>query len=163
MPLTPDELNTLVHSIDVLNTEVSGLRAAMINADRRARWARSVAIVGVVAGIIGGAVGLGGVMVGASAQRTADDIEVSRQEAGVSSCVQANVQMERTRAALVAGVSVLAQPSDPPRSAAAQERIDEFVRTYTASVEQKLPFRDCSREGIANYLKNPPPDPNKGN
>lgn len=163
MPLTPDELNTLVHSIDVLNAEVSGLRAAMINADRRARWARSVAIVGVVAGIIGGAVGLGGVIVGASAQQTADDIEVSRREVSVSSCVQANVQTQRTRAAFVAGVAVLAQPSDPPRSAIAQERVEEFVRTYTASVEQKLPYRDCSKEGIANYLRSPPPDPNKGN
>lgn len=163
MPLTPEEFSTLIHSIDVLNTEVSGLRAAMLNADKRARWARSVAIIGVVAGIVGGAVGLGGVMVGADAQRTADDIETSRREASVSSCVQQNVQTERTRSAFVAGVSVLAQPTDPPRSAASQERVEEFVRTYTASIEQKLPYRDCSKEGITNYLKNPPPDPNRGN
>lgn len=163
MPLSPEDAAALVSTIDVLSTEVSGLRAAMINADRRARWARSVAIVGVVVGIIGVVVGLGGVLVGADAQRTADDIEISRREASTSSCIQQNVQTFRTRSALVAGVSVLAQPTDPPRSHAAQERVDEFVRTYTDSVEQKLPYRDCSPEGIKNYLKSPPPDPNRGN
>lgn len=163
MPLTPETAGALISTIDVLNTEVAGLRLAMINADRRARWARSVAIVGVVVGIIGGAVGFGGILVGASAQDTADEIERSRREVSVSSCVQQNVQTSRTREALVAGVSVLAQPTDPPRSPAAQQRVDEFVRTYTDSVEQKLPYRDCSKEGITNYLKNPPPDPNRGN
>lgn len=163
MPLNPEEASALVSTIDVLNTEVAGLRIAMLTADQRARWARRVAIVGVVVGIIGGAVGFGGILVGASAQETADDIEISRREASVSSCVQQNVQTARTRAALVAGVAVVAAPTDPPRSAASQQRADEFVRTYTDQTNQKLPYRDCSKEGIANYLRNPPPDPNGGN
>ena len=161
MPLTPEELDVLVHKIDESNHEMARLSARLSTADKRARWARSVAIVGVVAGIIGGAVGAGGVIVGASAQATADDLAESRRETQQSSCVQANVTNHRTRQALIAGVQVLAAP-DPRRTEAEQARVDRFVVEYTNSVSASLPYRDCSRRGIDLYFAHPPDDPALG-
>lgn len=161
MPLTPDELVKLVSAIDILNTEVSGLRFAMINADKRAKWARSVAIIGVVAGIIGLTVGFIGVTVGASAQSTADDLAATRTETQISSCIQANVSTQRTKEALKSGVSVLTQP-DPRRDSAAQASLDRFIVEYSAKVDAALPFRDCSPRGIAAYFARPPADPALG-
>lgn len=158
MPLNPSELQALVSTIDVLNAEVAGLRQVMVHADKRAKWARSVAIVGVVAGIIGGAVGIGGVVVGASAQATADDLAAARQESLVSGCVQSNLQTQRTREALIAGVSVLTQP-DPRRSEAERIALDRFAIEYTRTVNNALPYRDCSPGGIRSYYAHPPTDP----
>lgn len=158
MPLSPDELHSLVGTIDALKGEMTGLRLALITADRRARWARSVAIVGVVVGIIGGAVGAGGVVVGASAQDTADTNTRNRKESQIASCVQANLTNQRTRDALIAGVSVLTQP-DPRRGEIEQARVDRFVVEYSRHINAALPYRDCSPGGIVAYYKNPPIDP----
>jgi hypothetical protein len=158
MPLTPDELHELVATIDGLGREITGLRVALVTADKRSRWARSVAIVGVVAGIIGGAVGVGGVVVGASAQATADDLAASRKEAQVSGCVQANLQTQRTRDALIAGVSVLTGPN-PQRDSDEQARVDRFFLEYSNNIKAALPFRDCSPGGIKSYYEHPPIDP----
>lgn len=161
MPLTPDELHALVDTIDSVKSEMTGLRIALVTADKRARWARSVAIVGVVAGIIGGAVGFFGVAVGVSAGATADELAATRKESQVSACVQANLTTQRTRDALVAGVSVLTQP-DPRRGANEQAAVDRFVVEYTRHVNRALPYRDCSADGIASYYENPPTDPALG-
>ena len=161
MPLTPDELHTLVDTLDDVEKEMTGLRIALATTDRRSRWSRSVAVVGVVAGIIGGAVGIGGVVVGASAQATADDLATTRTEAQVSACVQDNLATRRTRDALIAGVSVLAQPS-PTRGPNEQASVDRFVVEYTRHISNALPFRDCSPGGIASYYEHPPVDPALG-
>ena len=161
MPLNPEDLHSLVTTIEVLNTEVAGLRIALVNADKRARWARSVAIVGVVAGIIGGAVGLGGVIVGANAKATAEDLAETRRETQVSACIQANLTTQRTRDALIDGVSVLTQP-DPRRGDAEQAAVDRFVVEYTRKVNAALPYRDCSPGGIRSYYSHPPIDPALG-
>jgi len=151
----------LVGKIDESNREMASLSARLATADRRARWARSVAIIGVIAGIVGGAVGAGGVIVGASAQATADDLAESRRETQQSACVQANLTTWRTRGALIAGIQVLAAP-DPRRTEAEQARVDRFVVEYTTSVHNALPYRDCSPRGIAQYFAHPPDDPALG-
>lgn len=161
MPLTPEELDVLVGKIDESNHEMARLSARLVTADKRARWARSVAIVGVVVGIVGGAVGAGGVIVGASAQATADDLAESRRETQQSSCVQANLTNQRTRQALIDGVEVVASP-DARRTEAEQARVDRFVVAYTAKVNAALPYRSCTPEGIAAYFRNPPVDPALG-
>ena len=161
MPLSPEEYHVLVEKIDESNHEMARLSARLATADKRARWARSVAIVGVIAGIMGGAVGAGGVIVGASAQATADALAASRRETQQSACVQANLTNQRTRDALIAGVEVVAAP-DPRRSEMEQARVDRFVVAYTASVQRALPYRDCSRRGIELYFANPPDDPALG-
>lgn len=161
MNLKPEELASLVSTIEVLNTEVAGLRVALLNADKRARWARSVAVIGVVAGIVGATVGIGGVLVGASAKATARDLAATRRENTVASCVQANLTTQRTREALIAGVSVVAQPN-PNRTEAESASVDRFVTDYTRNVEGKLPYRDCSQHGVDSYYENPPADPALG-
>lgn len=161
MPLTPDELHHLVDTIEGLGREMTSLRVALATTDRRARWSRSVAIIGVVAGIIGGAVGLGGVAVGVSARATADDLAKTRKDAQISGCVQSNLAIQRTRDALTAGVSVLTQP-DPRRGEVEQARVDRFVIEYSKHVNNALPYRDCSEGGIAAYYENPPVDPALG-
>lgn len=161
MPLSPDEYQHLFEAMDTLKGEMTGLRLALVTTDKRARWSRSVAIVGVVVGIVGGAVGLGGVAVGVSAGATADDLASSRREQQQSSCVQANLTTQRTREALIAGVSVLTQP-DPRRGANEQASVDRFVVEYTRHVNSALPFRDCRPEGLTAYFENPPIDPALG-
>lgn len=161
MTLKSEDLASLVSTIEVLNTEVAGLRLALVNADKRARWARSVAIVGVAVGILGVAVGVGGVLVGASAKATARDLAANRRENSVASCVQANLTTQRTREALIAGVSVLTQPNTN-RTDAGQASVDRFVVEYTRKVEAQLPYRDCSEKGVRAYYENPPADPALG-
>ena len=158
MPLSPEDANALVSTIDVLNTEVAGLRIALISADRKARRGQTVGTVGVVVGIIGGAVGFFGVLVGANARATAEDLAEARKESQVSGCVQANLSTQRTREALKSGVSILSQP-DPRRSDAGQASVDRFVIEYSGKVDAALPFRDCSPDGIRAYYDRPPIDP----
>jgi hypothetical protein len=161
MPLSPEELHSLVGTLDSLKSEMTNLRIALATADKRARWARSVAIVGVVVGIVGGSVGLGGVVVGVSARATADDLAQTRKESQVASCVQSNLTTQKTRSALIAGVSVLTQPN-PNRGPNEQAGVDRFVVEYTRNVHSALPYRDCSAEGINRYYENPPVDPALG-
>lgn len=161
MPLNPDELHHLLETIDALKGEITGLRLILGTADRRSRWARSVAVVGVVVGIIGGAVGLIGVAVGVAAQDTADTNAKVRKETQISACVQANLTTQRTRDALIAGVSVLTQPN-PNRGANEQASVDRFVVEYSRHIQAALPYRDCSAGGISAYYANPPIDPALG-
>lgn len=161
MPLSPDELHTLLDTTNELAKEMTGLRLALATADRRSRWARTVGTVGVVVGIIGGAVGLLGVAVGVSAQDTADTNAKIRKETQVSACIQSNLTTQRTRDALIAGVSVLTQPN-PNRGANEQASVDRFVVEYSRHIQAALPFRDCSSGGITAYFLNPPIDPALG-
>lgn len=148
----------LISTIDALSRDIAGHKDALVVADRRSRWARTASVVGILVGIIGIAVGTGGAIFGASAQATADDLARSRQEGRVAGCVQGNITTQRTRAALVAGVSVLAAPNQG-RSESGQAAVDEFVRRYTAQIEQALPYRDCSARGIDIYYDHAPTDP----
>lgn len=148
----------LITTIDGLSRDIHAHKSALAAADRRSRWARTVAVVGICVGILGVAVGMGGAIFGLNAQTTADDVSQARRDNLVSGCVQANITTQRTRAALVAGVSVLTT-LNPDRTAEQQANVDEFVDRYTTSVERALPYRSCSPEGIAAYYDHPPVDP----
>lgn len=158
MPLTPDELHQLVDKLDELSRDIAAHKAALAVADRRSRWARTAALVGILVGVLGVAVGIGGAIFGVNAQATADDIARERTDARAGACVQANVTTQRTRDALIAGVSVIDVP-DPNRSPDRQQAIDRFIANYTAHIEAALPYRDCSAAGIAAYFTHPPADP----
>lgn len=161
MPLTPDELGQFITTIDQLTREMRVHEQLLETTNKRSRWAQKVAIIGVGVGLTGLAVGIGGIIFGVAAQATADDLAESRRESQVSACIQANETTERTRDALIAGVSVLTQP-DARRTDAQQASVDRFVVEYTRHVDGALPFRDCSRRGIDAYYANPPVDPALG-
>lgn len=154
---SPD-LGRLIATIDSLRADIAGHKAELLVADRRSRWARTAALVGILVGIVGIAVGTGGAIFGVNAQTSADDIARERNDARISGCVQANVTTQRTREALVAGVSVLDVPN-PQRTADQQAALDRFIATYTAHVEAALPMRDCSAGGVDAYFARPPADP----
>lgn len=161
---TPNDLQRFYAAVDSLSTDIAAhkttINNAIAHANQQSEDAKKTARRGVAVGAFGILVGIVSLVIGYNAKATADDIESSRREAIKAGCIQQNVQTDRTRAALVAGVAVVAAPTDPPRSADAQQRADEFVRTYTDQTSQKLPYRDCTDEGISSYIKNPPPDPN---
>lgn len=161
MPLTPEELARFIDKTDELTREMQVHEQELRITSRRSERARNVATIGVVAALIGTAVGLGGILIGAGARGTADDLATTRKETQISSCVQANVGTQRTREALVKGVSILSLP-DPKRTDAQQAGIDRFVTEYTHSVDAALPYRDCSERGIKLYYANPPDDPALG-
>lgn len=148
----------LIATIDTLSRDIGDHKAALVVADRRSRWARTVSVVGICVGILGVAVGIGGALFGMSAQTTADDVGQARRDNLISGCVQQNLTTQRTREALVAGVSVLTN-LNPNRTPDEQAAVDEFVRRYTTQVEGALPYRDCSPAGIATYYDHPPADP----
>lgn len=161
MPLTPDELHEFITHLDELSREIATHRALLAVTDRRSRWAKKVAAIGVIIGVLGIMVGAGAVSVGASARATAHDNAAIRKEQQVAACIQANLNTQRTREALIAGVSVLTQP-DPRRTPNEQAGVDRFVVEYTGHVNGALPFRDCSAKGILSYYANPPADPALG-
>ncbi len=84
-----------------------------------------------------------------------DDINASRQARNVSICIQTNVQIEGTRNALIGGADGLLSIS----TQFTPEQIRTIHDTYAAAVEAELPYRDCSPDGIAKYLEDPPADP----
>lgn len=143
---TDDTLRTTNRKLATTNEELA-------KAGKRSWWS-------LVAGGIGILVGIIGVIYGVNAKATTDDINDSRRESRVGSCVQANANTKATREALVAGVAVLALPN-PERGMDAQQRLDEFVANYSKAVEAKLPYRDCSEAGITRFFEHPPADPNK--
>jgi len=145
--------------------EMEGLKVQLAGANRRSAAAKNVAVIGIVAAVVGLAIGAGGLVYADKAQDTADDVariqderRAEQADARVSSCIQQNVTTQRTRNALISGVSVLA-PGDGEDGAS--PRVREFIAGYTARVEKALPYRDCSPEGIAAYFDKPPGDPAK--
>lgn len=148
----------LISTIDTLRSDISAHKAALVVADRRSRWARTASLVGILVGIIGVAGGISGVAFGSRAQATSDDLVRARRDTQISGCVQANVTTQRTREALIAGVSLVNAPN-PTRSAEQQAAADRFVDAYSRQVDAALPYRDCSQGGIAAYFARPPGDP----
>lgn len=154
MPLTPEELHQLIEKLDVVSEEMATHGAKLAVTDQRSRKARSTATVGVIAAIIGLAVGAGGILVGASARATADDINASRRESRESSCIQANVTTKANREALVNGLLAVFPPGQE-----LSENQKKVVERYSAQVEEALPYRDCSEKGVNAYFRDPPVDP----
>lgn len=150
----PEFLQNLIASIDKLTVEMHAHKDQLRITDRRSKWARSSAAVGLVVGAVGVAVGLGGLKYG-------HDLASSRRDAQESGCVQANLTTQRIREALAAGVSVLTQPN-PSRGEQEQAAVDRFVVEYTNHVNSALPYRDCSDRGIDAYYDHPPVDPALG-
>ena len=93
------------------------------------------------------------------ASEAATALTVERDKALVadrfSICAQYNVQRSEVRAALKLSLRTLAgDPND------LNEREKQLADAYDASVDDALPFRDCSAPGITSYYRDPPPDPN---
>lgn len=83
-----------------------------------------------------------------------------RQENTIGSCIRSNVQTQNTRIAIAD--SVIQSLTPLVTTTNGQEFVDNFSRNLHAQVEALLPYRNCSAEGIREFLKNPPPDPNAG-
>lgn len=77
----------------------------------------------------------------------AQNAEEEVHEREVAICLQQNDFLERLRPALVDSLKTLAK--DP---ANLTEREQAIVDAYTANLEEDLPNRDCSPEGIDRYL-----------
>ncbi len=83
------------------------------------------------------------------------DIEQTREENQVGSCIQTNVLIEGARRAVVGGAEALLAISSQFTDA----QKATIITTYRDAIELALPFRDCSTRGIADFLDHPPPDP----
>lgn len=158
----PIDFGGLVRSLGEATAEMEGLKVQLAGANRRSAAAKNVAVIGIVAAVVGLAIGAGGLVYADKAQDTADDVariqderRAEQADARVSSCIQQNVTTERTRKALIDGVSILANGGE------ASPRAEEFVAAYTARVERALGYRDCTPAGIAAYFDKPPGDPAK--
>jgi hypothetical protein len=82
------------------------------------------------------------------------DANELRDEILLISCVQDNVSTQKDRDALVGSLITLA---DDPNKLTTEEQA--LVDAYSKRVEELLPFRDCSEDGIEAYYNNLPPDP----
>lgn len=157
------DFNELVVSLGRASEEMNAVKEQLRVANHRSALAKNVAVVGMVIGVFGIAVGTGGLIYAERANNTADEVQQIQEERAadqvssrLASCVQQNVQTQRVRSALIAGVSVLTpQNGEDGRS----ERVATFINLYTKTVEKQLPFRDCSPNGIARYFEDPPGDP----
>jgi len=141
---------------------MEGLKVQLAGANKRSAAAKNVAMIGIVAAVVGLAIGAGGLVYADKAQDTADDVariqderRAEQAESRIASCIQQNVNTERTRKALIDGVSILANGGE------ASPRAEEFVAAYTTRVERALGYRDCTPAGIAAYFDKPPGDPAK--
>lgn len=85
-----------------------------------------------------------------SAARRAADMREGR----ISSCVQQNVQTQRAREAQAS--SILALADDPAHLTPEEQAL---AAAYRQRVEEALPYRDCTPQGIAEYFEDPPADP----
>ncbi len=161
MPLSPEELARFISTVDTLTLEMRVHEEKLVATNKRSARAQNVATIGVAVGIFGVVVGLGGILAGLTARATADDLKQARRDGRVATCIQSNLQTQRTREALLSGVSVLTQP-DARRGAAEQTALDRFVVEYGRKVDASLPYRDCSERGIEAYYRHPPDDPALG-
>lgn len=161
MPLSPEDLSRFISTVDALTLEMRVHEEKLMAANRRSARAQNVATIGVVVGIVGVVVGIGGAIFGLTAQSTTEDLKQARRDGRIATCVQSNLQTQRTREALLSGVSVLTQP-DPRRSNTEQAAVDRFVVEYGRKVDGSLPYRDCSERGIDIYYQHPPADPALG-
>ena len=157
------DFNELVVSLGKASEEMQAVKEQLRAANTKSALAKNVAVIGMIIGVLGVAVGAGGLIYAERANDTADEvhtlqIERAREqiENRIVSCIQQNVQTNRMRKALVSGVSVLVPPEGP------SERLTQFIESYTANVNDALPFRDCSPRGIETYFESPPGDPAAG-
>lgn len=134
-------------TVDTLNKVLETHRGELNKAKNVAKTGVLVGIIGIFLALIGGVVGLQG-------RSLARDIQSSRVEATLSSCIQSNVATQGSRTALENGVLVFAK--DPANLTPNEQRV---AGLYKTQVEKALPFRDCSPEGLVKYFKDPPHDP----
>ena len=157
----PAQVERLIGTIDHLSDDLDAHKALITGADKRSKYAKAAALIGLMVGVLGIAVGAAGIGYGRQAQHTADDLKALQDSANadraantLSSCIQFNVQRAETRAAMKLALASLAPPV-----ANQTEQQRAALETYSKSVDLGLPYRDCSASGIAAYFKSPPKDP----
>lgn len=162
MPYDPEQVDKLIKTIGSLELELVAHKKVIVDSEKRSRYAKKAAVIGLGVAIMGIFVGLLGYSAGNKAQKTADDVSALTQDINedrgsqvIAACVNYNVQRAEVRAALKLSLRALAPVSD----AELTERQRELLAVYNAAVDAGLPFRDCSPAGIAKYFEEPPADP----
>lgn len=95
------------------------------------------------------------------AQRTADQLATDRVKNSRGSCIQYNVDKSNQREAQVQGL-IKALRKLYGDSVQGTRFINDFEPALRESVTELLPYRNCSDEGIKEFLENPPTDPAEG-
>lgn len=131
--------------------DLEGTEERLDDALDKARRARLIALIGILTAAAG-------VWAGVSGRATANDLAAARKDNRRAACIQANVQTQKTRSALVAGVKILDVP-DPGRSPERQAGLEKFLTDYGQAVSAALPYRDCSEAGLTRYYDHAPSDP----
>lgn len=85
---------------------------------------------------------------------TAQDLIQLRKEGNTAICVASNVSRLAIRTAIKDSLLALV----PPGTTLTDVQKATIAR-YNEKVDSLLPYRDCSPEGIEEFLKNVPPDP----
>jgi hypothetical protein len=154
--MMPQELARTAHE---LGQDLRDLTQAMTDHRRAVEKADQRSKAGIIAGIIGIMVGLLATIYAINADETADrvsdlqeQVAADQEEARHSACIQFNVQRNEVRGALKASLLTLARAPITP-----EQQI--IVDKYNTEVDESLPYRDCSEDGIAAYFKTPPKDP----
>ena len=144
-PTLLEAIQSLRDSEKDLTKELQAIRPLVQRANKTARRAKIVAIVGVI-------VGATGLVVGAFGYQAQVEANQSVADARTAACVQSNWQLLKVYVKQINGVeAIFADPDNPtPR-----ER--EFLDAYAKATAPE--YRDCSPEGIEEFLNNPPPDP----
>jgi hypothetical protein len=158
MPLSEPERQVeardLITHIDQLQDELAVHRRMIASQGRRVNWVRRGMLAALVVAVLGVAVGAAGAITANDVSEQTAAIREVRETSRVGACIQANVLIAQTRAALKA--SLLALAPDP---ANLTERQQQLIDAYNASVDLQLPFRDCTPAGIDAYYEAPPADP----
>ena len=142
-----DQVDAFETTVTILNGVLEDHKSELNKAKNVAKTGVLVGILGIVVGLIGGAVGFDG-------RNMAQEIQATRAEARISSCIQANVATKGNRDSLISAIVVFA--NDPTDLTPKEQAV---LAAYTDKVETALPYRDCSPSGIVNYYENPPSDP----
>lgn len=155
-PAEDAELAELERSPDPLLRTVARLTRRIGLAERFNR--RLQFLLRVLLAVVGVLVVLAVVVVGlvVATRHQSDQRDLDQADARYAGCVQYNVAQTNTREAIVKGLIGGFQPLVPPERAA---DLDYFAAVLRRSVEDQLPYRDCSPSGIDRYLSHPPPDP----
>lgn len=172
MPLSAEELATLVESIQSLGPEVRHLQEEMrgdrssreeetVSRDLQTRKLRLLTVVAVIAASLGLLVGAIGIFQARDARKAADQaqnaidaVTQARNEARVVACQSDNDHVTGTNNLVVAmeGVIALVNAPNPDRTPEQQTQIDKFIQDSIAELETaREDLRDCSPEGIDAY------------
>lgn len=87
-------------------------------------------------------------------RKTLEDFHTQRTESRRGACIQFNVTTQGQRTAL--HNALLTFVPDPDNMTAEQKT---SLTKFDDAVENALPYRDCSDDGIDAYYSDPPPDP----